>query len=191
MDFHDVVVGRRSIRKYKDKEISVVDLNEILEAGIAAPNGMNLQPWYFVMVKDKEKLNQGKALMGKVYDRFKPVLEERFSRNPSIVKETGDFLTTLGGAPALLLAFASRPDYNDSVVVISGISAALENMLLAAFNKGIGSCWITAPIVTKMGRDFEELFAPDKGQLIACATFGYPDECPAMPPRRVGKYEIL
>lgn len=191
MEFHDVVVGRRSVRKYKSLEISLSDLNEILEAGIAAPNGMNLQPWHFVMVRDKEKLIQCKELMANVYNKFKPVLEERFSRNPSIVKETGEFLTTLGGAPALLLAFASRPDYNDSIVVISGVSAAIENMLLASYNKGIGSCWITAPVVAKMCKDFEELFAPDKGQLIACATFGYPDETPPMPPRRQGKYQIV
>lgn len=191
MDIKEAIYGRRSIRKYTDQEISQEDLVDILEAGIMAPSGMNLQHWHFVMVKDKVLIEECREIMERVYHAFIPVLEKRFSKHPYIVKETGDFMTTLGGSTAVLMAFAARPDYNDSLPALSGVCAAIENMLLAAYGKGIGSCWLTGPIAAHMEDEFERRFAPDKGRFVAFVTFGYPDETPPVPPRRSGKYEIL
>jgi nitroreductase len=191
MEVMDAIYGRRSIRKYTDQEIPYEDLKEILEAGLMAPSAMNLQQWYFVMVRDKSRIEESREIMSKVFDTFKPVLTERFSKHPHIVHETSDFMKTLGGAPAILLAFVSREDYNKSLPAVSGVCAALQNMLLAAYAKGIGSCWLTAPITAHMEDEFERRFAPGKGRFVAFVTLGYPDETPPIPPRRSGKYEIL
>lgn len=191
MEVMDAIYNRRSIRKYTEREIPRKDLEEILEAGLMAPSAMNLQQWHFVMVQDRAKIEESREIMSKVYDTFKPVLTERFSKHPHIVHETGDFMKTLGGAPAILLAFISREDYNNSLPALSGVCAALQNMLLAAYDKGIGSCWLTAPITARMEDEFERRFAPGKGRFVAFVTLGYPDEAPPTPPRRRGKYEIL
>lgn len=191
MELRDVIYGRRSIRSYQETDVSTDDLREILEAGLMAPNGMNLQQWHFVMIRDPKLLSECKELMTKVYHQFKPVLQEKFILNPSMVDETGKFLSTLGNAPAMLLAFVSHPGLDDSLSVISSICAAIENMLLAAYDKGLGSCWLTAPIVAKMDHEFKERFAPDKGKLVACVLFGYPNEAPPSLPRKAGRYEIL
>ena len=55
MEFMDVVLSRRSIRRYLDRPILEEDLTEILQAGIYAPSAVDLQPWYFVVIKSKEQ----------------------------------------------------------------------------------------------------------------------------------------
>lgn len=191
MDCKTAIYERRSIRQYTAQKLTDAQLIDILEAGTMAPSGMNLQHWHFVMLRSEEALKDCYDMMGEVSERFRPILEKRFANNPHIIRETEIFLTGLGGAPVVLLAFLSKKEYNGAMPAISGVAAAIENMLLYAHEQGLGSCWITAPVVSELQRKFEERFAPEKGQFIAMVTFGYPDEAPAAPPRRDGKYELV
>ncbi|MEJ2242146.1 MAG: nitroreductase family protein [Candidatus Bathyarchaeota archaeon] len=50
----DQILSRRSIRKFKDEDVSEEVLNNILEAGRLAPSATNNQPWYFVVVRDEK-----------------------------------------------------------------------------------------------------------------------------------------
>ena len=70
-------------------------------------------------------------------------------------------------------------------------ATAIENVLLAAWAKGIGSCWLSAPQRMGFGPAFQRRFAPDKGEFVAAVTLGYPDQQPKMPPRRDGRYLIV
>ena len=103
MEAREALLTRRSIRRYKPDPISEEDLKEILEAGLSAPSAVNMQHWYFVAVQSPEALDEVKAVMGGVAEKFQPVLEERFSRNPEQIGITNRFLTTLGGAPVCVL----------------------------------------------------------------------------------------
>lgn len=183
MDTMEALLTRRSIRKYRPEPVSIKDLKEILAAGATAPSAVNMQHWYFVAVQDPAALEEVKAIMGGVVEKFQPVLEERFSRHPEQIGITNRFLSTLGGAPVCLLVFMLKPDYPDRDGAMQSVSAAIENVLLAAWAKGIGSCWLSAP--QRMG------FAPDKGEFVAAVTLGYPDQQPKMPPRRDGRYLIV
>ena len=118
-------------------------------------------------------------------------LEERFSRHPEQIGITNRFLSTLGGAPVCLLVFMLKPDYPDRDGAMQSVSAAIENVLLAAWAKGIGSCWLSAPQRMGFGPAFQRRFAPDKGEFVAAVTLGYPDQQPKMPPRRDGRYLIV
>ena len=129
--------------------------------------------------------------MGGVVEKFTPVLEQRFARNPEQVGITNKFLSTLGGAPVCVLVFFLKPDYPDRDGAMQSVSAAIENVLLAAWDKGIGSCWLSAPQRMGFGPAFQERFAPDKGEFVAAITLGYPDQQPKMPPRREGRYTIV
>ena len=171
MDTREALMTRRSIRRYKNDPIPEADLKEILEAGLAAPSAINLQHWYFVAVQSPDAL-EVKAIMGGVVEKFTPVLEQRFARNPEQVGITNKFLSTLGGAPVCVLVFLLKPDYPDRDGAMQSVSAAIENVLLAAWDKGIGSCWLSAP--QRMG------FGP-----------AFPDQQPKMPPRREGRYTIV
>ena len=98
MDTMEALLTRRSIRKYRPEPVPVEDLKEILAAGATAPSAVNMQHWYFVAVQDPAALEEVKAIMGGVVEKFQPVLEERFSRHPEQIGITNRFLSTLGGA---------------------------------------------------------------------------------------------
>lgn len=191
METMQALLTRRSIRKYKADPISDQDLMEIIEAGCYAPSAINFQHWYFVAVREAGALSELKALMRRVMTKFMPTLKARFEKHPDRVVETDTFLTSLGGANVCILAFLLKPDYPDRDGAMQSVSAAIENILLAAWDKGIGSCWISAPQRMGFGEELRERFAPDKGEFVAAITLGYPDQSPACPPRRDGRYQIL
>lgn len=191
METKDAIFGRRSVRKYLDKPVSDEDLMDIIQAGLAAPSGINLQPWYFVVVKSDEKMRELSEITGTVFGKFKPVLDKRFSRNPEAIDETKDFLNSMGGAKVCILVFLLKDDYEDRTTVIEGTSAAIQNMCLMAYDKGLATCWLTAAMKVGLGDTLREKFAPDKGEYLAMVTLGYPAVTPKMPPRREGRFEII
>ena len=77
------------------------------------------------------------------------------------------------------------------VIQGDGFSYGVDSVLLAAWAKGIGSCWLSAPQRMGFGPAFQRRFAPDKGEFVAAVTLGYPDQQPKMPPRRDGRYLIV
>lgn len=191
MDTREVLLTRRSIRRYKSDPIPESDLQEILEAGLYAPSAINLQHWYFVAVRDPAAMEEVREIMSGVVEKFTPLLKQRFSRNPEQIGITNKFLSTLGGAPVCVLAFMLKPDYPDRDGAMQSVSAAIENMLLAAWDKGIGSCWLSAPQRMGFGPVFQARFAPGKGEFVAAITLGYPDQEGKLPPRRDGRYTIV
>ena len=74
MDTMEALLTRRSIRKYRPEPVPVEDLKEILAAGATAPSAVNMQHWYFVAVQDPAALEEVKAIMGGVVEKFQPVL---------------------------------------------------------------------------------------------------------------------
>ena len=194
MEVKDAIMGRRSVRKYKDTPISEEDIREILEAGLMAPSASNLQPWYFVAVSRRDKLEQIMDTMQKVSEAVMPSLEDRFRKYPQVVAETRHFISMLGDAPLCVLVFLFKDDEvytRKEKELMQSTAAAIENMLLAAYDKGIGSCWMTSPLEAGLDEALREQFAPDKGKMMALLTFGYPDQSPKMPKRREGRYEII
>ena len=191
MDARECLMTRRSIRKYKSTPLSDELLNEILEPALAAPSAINLQHWHFVVVRSEQALADLKAIMVKVIEKFNPILKERFSKNPKTVAETQNFLATLGNAPVCVLAFLLKEDYPDRDGAVQSVSAAVENLLLSAWEKGVGSCWISAPQRMGFGEEIRQRFAPGKGEFVAAITLGWPDQQSGMPPRREGRVTFI
>ncbi|MBR2667550.1 MAG: nitroreductase family protein [Oscillospiraceae bacterium] len=192
METRDALLGRRSIRRYDPtRPISDEDLHEIVEAGLYAPSAVNLQHWYFVVVRSPERRAELVEIMGQVFGKFRPVLEDRFKKNPEAVEETKQFFSGLGGAPVCILAFFLKDNFPDRDGAMQSVSAALENLLLAAWDKGIGSCWLSAPQRMGFGPELCRRFAPGKGEFVAAVTLGYPADVPKAPPRRDGRFEFV
>lgn len=191
MDARECLMNRRSVRKYKTDPVSRADLEDILEAACRAPSAVNLQHWHFVVVQSEERMAELREIMGRVSDKFHPVLQQRFANHPETIRETETFLGTLGHAPVCVLAFFLKGDYPDRDGAMQSVSAAIENLLLAAWEKGLGSCWLSAPQRMGYGPEFQQRFAPDKGEFVALITLGYPEVVPKMPVRRDGRYTIL
>ncbi|HIR85406.1 MAG TPA: nitroreductase family protein [Candidatus Galloscillospira excrementavium] len=190
MDAKTCLLTRRSVRKYRSDPIPDADLLEILEAGCYAPSAINLQHWYFAALRSPEDMAALKEIMVRVVTAFNPTLRERFAKHPETIAQTQNFLTTLGGAPVCVLAFFRKNDYPDRDGAMQSVAAAIENILLAAWDKGIGSCWISAPLKVGMGEELRQRFAPDKGEFVAAITLGYPDETPRCPVRRGGQFDL-
>lgn len=192
MNIMEIIQSRRSIRSYADRPIEEELLQEILKAGMYAPSAENSQPWYFVVIQSEEKMNALRNLMEQVSAGVLQRLKDQFPNHPEVVDETTRFIRAMGGAPVCVLAFWLKPDY-DNVAdnITQSIAAAIENMLLAARARGIGSCWLTAPSTAGMGEELQKMFAPDHGKLTAMITFGYPKRVGNAPRRKEGRYVIV
>lgn len=191
MEFKDVVLSRKSVRKYKDIPIPHDMLEEIMELGVTAPSATNLQQWYFVVISSPEKRAEFAEIMKNSADILLPTLRKRFPNHPEVVKETHSFTQELGGAPVCILAFLQK-EYENLNDATQSVAAAMENIVLAARDKGLDTCWLTAPIDVKKDKILEEHFAPDKGKFLAMLTLGYSDQPNARSPkRREGRYVII
>ena len=84
-----------------------------------------------------------------------------------------------------------KEDYPEKSAALESVSAAVQNMLLMAFDKGIGSCWKTAPIGAGMDDELRRKFAPDRGEFVAAVTMGYHVSVPKAPKRKEGRYKII
>ena len=192
MELSQAILSRRSIRSYESTPVCDEVLEELLEAGIWAPSAVNLQPWYFVAIRSREQLQKLTEIMGVVSQRIEPNLKERFAKHPAVVEETTRFVRQMGGAPVCVLAFQYKPNYDktDSSIVQS-VAAAIENIMLTAVEKGLGGCWLTAPLEAAVGSELRDMFAPGKGPLVAMLTIGYPAQDPKAPARKNGRYIII
>ena len=141
------VYDRRSIRKFLDKPIAGEDLTEILESGIKAPSSKNRQPWKFVVVQGTEKEEMLKAFRrGISREEKESALLPGSRRHIPAAKYTVDImeeapvivfvLNTLGNN---IFSEMTPEEHIYEICNIQSISAAVQNMLLAATDKGIGS----------------------------------------------------
>lgn len=193
MDILEAIAQRRSVRKYADRPISEADLDTILRSALAAPSGLNLQPWYFVAVKSPEKRRELLQVMDEVSTKIAGELEQRFAKHPEVAAETRQFIRTLGNAPVILLAFMLKDDYQDKKTVLQSVSAAVENALLAARSLGIGSCWLTAAEQTGYNDAIRDRFAPGKGDMVAMVSLGWPESenWPRAVARKDGRFVVI
>ncbi len=191
METLNVLLERRSIRKYRAVPVPDEILEEIVRAGLYAPSGLNLQPWYFAVARTAESMQLVRASMAVVALRFSPVLQQRFREHPEVIEETQNFLVTLGGAPACILVFAHKKDQGARDNVLESTAAAIQNMQLAAWNRGVGACWIAAPKYVDCSGLFEAAFGAGHGEFIAAVTLGYPAEDPKPHKRREGRWTFL
>jgi nitroreductase len=165
----ETIKSRRAIRSFENKPVPDSAVLTMLEAATYAPSAINIQPWKFTLITNKEMMKQ-------LSDMAKPVLLR-------MLPDVGD--EGLLGLKKTL----SNPQYNifynaPLLIFVSGIkspyaiydcSMAAQNMMLAAFTLGIGSCWIgTAVGLANEPKVKAELGVPDDHEVHAAIIFGYP-----------------
>ncbi len=158
----EIIKSRRSIRKYVDKKIPDEALKRILEAAIWAPSGSNEQAWYFVIVRSKEKIEKIKALTpGMMADE-----------NPDVV---------IIACADKKRAYEVAAELGRDVMSSLDVAMAVQNMMLAAWELGIGSC----PKCSINKKALQILLnLPEHLEPVLIVTLGYPAEIPSPPPRR-------
>ena len=168
---------RRSIRRYKDEPIPEDVLTEILNAGRLAPSGKNAQPWRFVVVQDDEKRAEMVKVMREGIDaRQAEGIPPGSSRWTAKVMEQAPVTVFVFNENAGVLAVPNDiGDTFDCLVNAQSIGAAIQNMLLAATELGVGSLWICDVFYACV-----ELskWLGENHQMIAAVSLGYADEAP-------------
>lgn len=157
------IMTRRSVRRYKPEQITREELDTVLKAGMAAPTAMNLQSPIIIAIQNKEDISYLSKLNGAV-------------KNSSIDQ--------FYGAPTVLVVLADAKNPN----AVPDGALVMGNLLNAAHAIGLGSCWINRA---------REVFASDEGKAllkkwgiegdyigVGNCILGYPDEKPAMKPRK-------
>jgi nitroreductase len=158
MDLFEGILKRRSIRKYKEKEIEEEILKKIIEAGMYAPSSSNKRPWFFILIKNKE-----------------------------ILKKIADFHPygkMLYQAPCAILVCGNKNLQNLEGYLALDCAAATQNILLSALSFGIGSCWIAVYPREERINFIKNLLNLEKNLLpISLVSLGYPAEEKEKPER--------
>ena len=136
-------------------------------------------------------MEEVKAIMGGVVEKFQPVLEERFPATRSRSASPTASCPPWAGAPVCLLVFMLKPDYPDRDGAMQSVSAAIENVLLAAWAKGHRLLLAVRAPAYGLRPCVPAPLRPRQGEFVAAVTLGYPDQQPKMPPRRDGRYLIV
>lgn len=151
MKVQEALLNRRSIRKYKDQKISKEDIDEILKAAMYAPSAMNLQPWHFVVIDDRDVL----------IETIKSI------SYAEMLKQS---------AAAILVCGDSLIEKNESWL-LQNCSASIQNILLSAHGLGIGSCWIAIHGMDDVYKNIKTQFnLPENIVPVSLISLGYPDE---------------
>ncbi len=178
-----VVLGRRSIRRYKEKQVEEGALQTIMEAAVHAPSAMNAQRWYFAVVQNKGLL-----------DRMVEIIRENvLSSGPEIMKQrvSDPQYHTFYHAPTVVMIFAD--DRHRFAQIDCGLAAG--NIAIVAESLGLGSCVMTSPgLAFTSGKGDElkkELGVPEGYSFVCAVALGYMDgEKPAAPPKKSGCGQI-
>ncbi|MFC1874704.1 nitroreductase family protein [Chloroflexota bacterium] len=154
MNCIEQILSRKSVRKFKDKSISEEVLNNILEASRRSPSATNMQPWHFVIARDQK-------------------VKESFS--------FGGFNKFTNNATFIVLGLYKQSEVIIEKLSLMDVTIALQNMVVAAWVQGVGSCWMGAFDERKLK---DTLNLPADSRIVGAVAFGIPDENPSQPPKK-------
>lgn len=161
MELDETIKGRRSIRRYKDKDISDSVIEELLNLARYAPSSMDGQPWYFIVVRE---------------DNTKKQLVETKNKYCSIEKQIykADFLQN---APVVIVVCVDKQRSYDRGIENGVLATA--NIMLGAYSRGLGSVYMSAYRADepKISEEIKQILnIPVNFDPITIIPLGYTDE---------------
>jgi len=161
MDTIEAILSRRSCRSYTDQSVEPELLEQLLQAAMASPTACNQRPWHFVVVDDRETLDQISDVQA-----YSPMLKQA----PLAIVVCSD-----GGDPAMGGAYWPQD-----------CAAATQNILLAAHAIGLGGVWLGIyPDDARVAGLRELLGMPENITPFCVISLGHP----AKQPRPIDRYE--
>ena len=154
MNCIEKVLSRRSIRRFKDEPVGEEVITRILEAGRRAPSATNQQPWHFVVARD--------------YAEKEACTFGGFNR----------FATK---APFVVVGLYKKSEVIIEKLSLMDVTIALQNMVVAGWVQGVGSCWMGAFDEERLK---DTLNLPADSRIVGAVAFGIPDENPSQPPKK-------
>lgn len=135
MLLHEAILGRRSVREFTSQPVDEAAIRRVIDAAVQAPSAVNEQPYTFTVLRDQDLLDRvsrgAKAhmiatLAGSPHaDRFRMRLSDP------------DFQVFYHAPVMILIAGVGEVPW-----VVEDCALAAENLMLAAYAEGLGTCWI-------------------------------------------------
>lgn len=188
MEFMKVLQTRFSCRKFTSEPVTDDIIKKIVRAGTLAPSINDSQPWKFIVIKDKNILQQmAKAVSDKM--NILPFKGDK-EKVEAIKKKVTWFSTFFKDAPAVILVlttdYSSKLDQILDVEAhqwisksrnnpdIQSLGACMQNMLLASYDLGLASVWLSAPVIAN--KEFQDILKFDGAnwKVGSMAAIGYP-----------------
>ncbi len=152
---------RRSVRKYEDKPVSDEKIEQLLRAAMQAPSARNLQPWEFIVLKDKKTL--------------------------AIIPEFHPYSAMVPSAGAAILVCGNMKRQSHIGYIVQDCSAAVQNILLEVVNQELGAVWLGIYPREERMQGMKKLFnLPDYIMPVALISIGVPAEHPEFEDRHDG-----
>ncbi len=158
----EFIYKRHSVRKFTEEQVPEQTIKELIEAATYAPSGKNQQNWHFVVINNTEKIAEIARIVERKNEEMCGYLRDEAKIKG--LKGMVHYQTVFKGAPVLILIYAGSYETIADMLLADGvmppnevakyakpnpgiqnIAAALENLLLAAADKGYGTCWMTGP----------------------------------------------
>lgn len=180
--FFDIIKNRRTVRQFKPTPVPKEHILKILEAAHFAPTAGNQQPWKFLVVQDRTKLDllSEKALfwyLEKYKKQRNPSHEQIKNMKERLKKVLKNVLSAPVYVAVLVNSEAPHPDY----VLYDGTLAA-GTIMIAARVLGYGTGFFTTFFPEKRMKEFFQI--PGKYKLICFSPIGVPVEWPETPPKK-------
>ncbi|MFA7230948.1 MAG: nitroreductase family protein [Victivallaceae bacterium] len=156
MEFEYLLTGRRTVRRFKQVQVLQNEIESMLNAARLASCGGNMQRLRYIVIRNKSTVEQ--VLKHTAWAGFVTP-----ARTPAVGKN----------APLTFIAVTSQCETNN--VLHTDAGAAIQSMELAAWNIGVGCCWIGA---FKQEDVRKALALPENICLLYLVAIGYPDESP-------------
>jgi nitroreductase len=200
--FKEVLLGRRSIRRFTEQQVSVEDVKEIIDCARYAPSDTNSQTWQFIAVMNKDKIKEIEQLTWEQLHLKASAADEKGLTKEArlLTKSFGPYATAFSDAPVLIICLATPYTskfrdkifdpigfVDDEVWAEEGIKSsclASQNLMLAAHAKGLATCPMTGPVLLAQEQLRAYLDIPAESQINMVISLGHPAEHPGKLPRK-------
>jgi coenzyme F420-0:L-glutamate ligase/coenzyme F420-1:gamma-L-glutamate ligase len=183
------IFSRRSIRKFRPEPVPEDSIRRMLEAAHAAPSAHNTRPWRFIVLRDSGARRALAEGMAAAYGRD----AEADGRAPDAIRaRNARSVERIASAPLAILACmdakclppdAGRGAEGEKLLLVQSVAAAVQNLLLAAVDEGLGACWLCAPAFCPQAV-LDTLALPPGWIAQALVLIGAPAEAPPKPDGR-------
>lgn len=170
MNVIECIESRRSIRKYSDKKVSLETISRLLELGTMAPTSMGKEPWGFVVLQNKEEINDWSE---KIKSFLLDNLEQFAYLKPMETLLQKEDFSVFHHTENMIVIFGNTETHS----YVTDCTLAAENIMLAANSMDIGTCWVGFSQFLFDNEEFKMIYhVPENYKLVSTITLGYMEE---------------
>ena len=176
MDFFDVAHTQRAMRRLKTDDVPDDLIWKMIDTAIRAPSGGNVQPWNFIVVRDRAKKEKIGAWYLEAWQKTYGPAREAMRADPNMSRtyNSADYLANhIADVPVLIFAVTRKDQMRQGPVAGASIYPAVQNLMLAARALGLGTTLTTLHMLHE--DDVKQLLGiPEDRSTMAMIPVGWP-----------------